>query len=478
MKNNTHLNLFALKNTFFYLLKLLSIALLLPAFFLVTEGATEEIIWFCVIIFYCFYARALMSSLVIVDGIPTILKIDVLFLTFYYLLFYLPYQEYVLGIIDIKNNKYVSEVYFKYTNVSIIASTIGLVAFVAGFDKKFKTKNIHHYDIRSEIHNYRFFPLMLLCLFLFVFFLYLKTGWAEMLSGAYAATDKTKVTDNAIYFLMSYFSLLSSAVVLFYFRYSKKIPFSLIISFLLSMLWAVFLLIVGDRNSFFIIAIIIFAGFFTYFKKIGPLGLIVLFVGAILIYNVIEISRMSTDRSFDAIISSIGNAEEGTRLSEGSFSITNVTTRATYYLVPNVHDFFYGKFKAIGFLGIIPYSRSLFVDPNDLFVTSADVLENGMLGAYSTWGVGSNIVSDAYMDFGIFGVVILLYFFGFFASYVQKKASVSSESLKWTVIYLTLLSSYGEASRYSIDFPVRNIAWSFFIFWGYDLLVKKKRLGK
>jgi oligosaccharide repeat unit polymerase len=294
-------------------------------------------------------------------------------------------------------------------------------------------------------------------------------------NGAYAGSDVGTNTENGIYFLVSHFVMIAFAVFIYYLAKKKNMPILLKTAFVISILWCFLLLIFGDRNTFFILAIILGGGYFTFVKRIKYLGLFGSIFLAISLYNVIEISRNSEERGIEAIANAITSTNEDTHsITEGSFNNTTITSRAVFSLVPDRHDYFLGKIKFIGFAGIVPFSRGLFVDKNDRYSTSADIITDGVLGPGSTWSLGSNIISDIYVDFGFSGVIILMLLMGGFAAFVQQKIIVNPHSLKWLVIYLIVLSLYSEAPRYSYDFSVRNIAWAVLLFWGYGKIFKNR----
>ncbi len=124
-------------------------------------------------------------------------------------------------------------------------------------------------------------------------------------------------------------------------------------------------------------------------------------------------------------------------------------------------------------MGIIPFSRSVFVSPDDPFVTSADFLTEGVLGPAATWGLGTNVISDIYVDFGLLGVILLMFIMGRWSSFVSFKVSKVNCNIRWFVIYLFTLALYSQYARYSFDFPIRNIAWTYFMFVLVAMMYKK-----
>ena len=458
-------------NKVYLLLQLVMLSILYICFELVPFGASPYIIWPCLLIFYTYFITSLMRPIHIVKGLPTIIKIDLLFMMFYFLLYYLPYQFWLLGFSELGNSVFVSDTYVRYSNKAVLASTAGIISFMIGY------RNISIFQLvsveRSAPDKYvTHFVFIFLFVFLLLFFL---TGFSRMFSGAYGGSDTGSNTENGIYFLVSHFVMIVFAVLIYFLSQKRKINNFLKISLAISILWCLLLLVLGDRNTFFILAIVFGGGYFTFVKKIKYIGLISAIFIAISTYNIIEISRNADERGIEAITNAITSTNENSHsITEGSFNNTTITSRAVFSLVPDKHDFFLGKIKIIGFAGIVPFSRSLFVDKSDRYTTSADIITEGVLGPDSTWSLGSNIISDIYVDFGFIGIFFLMLFMGGGAVFVQSKIIKNPNSMKWLVIYLIFLGLYAEAPRYSYDFAVRNIAWTILLFWGYEMFFKHK----
>ncbi len=464
-----------IKVTNFY--NIVTTLILLLVFYYIQLGASDYVIWPCLIIFYYHFVTSLKKPIYINPTIPTFLKIDILFMLFFYIIYYLPYQAYVLGIADISKSIFVSYTFVEYTNQSIVASTVGLIMFVSGYNHVFNTSARTIAKVpKTYIKDYKYLPRICVVFLLVLLGLFFNSGFSQMIDNSYSGSDTGNNTENGIYFLITHFVIILISMIIFYVSKKLKLPLSLKVSIVLSICWSILLLVFGDRNTFFIIAIIAGVGFFSFIKKIRTLWLILSIFTSVILYNVIEVSRQADERSIMAIYETlISNQYKVPSIEESSFSNSTVTARATFYLVPEKYDFFFGKFKLIGIAGIIPYSRSLFVDKNDPYTSSAEVLTEGIMNSWATWSIGSNIISDIYMDFGMVGICFLMYLMGYFAKYVQEKAIINNDSLKHFVIYLVVLSLYGEVSRYSFGFPVRNIVWAILLFVGYDLLVKRSK---
>jgi oligosaccharide repeat unit polymerase len=297
---------------------------------------------------------------------------------------------------------------------------------------------------------------------------------SAMFASSYIGSKTGDVTFDAIFHLVTYFIILSAISVLFYFINFRKLNLISIILLTIVIIWCLALLVIGDRNTFFIIAIVIGSGYFTFIKGITRKKIVLLLFPVLFLYQVVELSRVSEERSLEAIWQAITETnleEEGIDI--GSFGITTVGLRATFQIMENNHDFFLGKFKVVSLTSIIPYSSRLFIAKDDPYTGSSNVLKEEMIGRNTSWGTGTNIISDAYLDFGIIGVIVMMYLFGYFGGFVKNKLINEPNNIKWMFIYLILIGYYSELSRYGFDFPLRSIVWTFLLF----LFVRDNKLN-
>ncbi|MBS0367646.1 MAG: oligosaccharide repeat unit polymerase [Proteobacteria bacterium] len=446
-------------------------------FFAVPEGVDPVVVFGCLSVFYFYFFECVRRPVVIWNGIATYFKIDAMFLLFYYVLFFLPYQKYVLGLSDLVFNKYIDELFLEYSNPSLILSAIGVVAFCEGFRAFSISRRCSVKKFPDDSKAYRSVVkwVALLCTLL-VLVPFVIVGLPIMLVGSYSGSVAGDPLVDSLYFLVSHFVMLGIACVVFDYSRSRRIEALDLVLLAISFSWGLILLLMGDRNVFFSIAVVGAGGYFTYVKKIGRIRIILALFAALTLYQVVEVSRKAEDRSIDAIVEAFMESDEqGDGIEEGSFGITTATSRAAIYLVPDKFDYAFGYYKLIGLAGVIPFSRSFLVDDKAPFSTSAELLSYGVLGKDPNWSVGSNIVSDIYVDLGVPGVVVLMLLLGAWAGYVQARARESGGSLKWSSLYLVCLGLYMELPRYAFDFHVRNIVWLLALFYMVDIVMKGAR---
>jgi oligosaccharide repeat unit polymerase len=303
-----------------------------------------------------------------------------------------------------------------------------------------------------------------------ILLLFAKTGMTTLFAGAYVGSTMGTVTYDAIFTLVTFFIILGVLQAITYYSIFKKINIQIFIISIISISWALALLFVGDRNTFFLVGLVIFAGFFTYIKSISRKQILAFLFGALFLYQVIEISRTVESKDLtsfvDAFFTTI-NEQDSELDKDSSFDTTTTGVRATFKVMEE-ENYYYGKFKLISLASIIPYSSRLFVDPNDPFTGSSNVLKSEMIGLKKGWGVGTNIISDCFMDYGLIGVIVIMFCFGKFGGYVRLKTQKHNNSPKWIFLYIITLSYYSEIARYGFDFPLRSIVWTYFLFFIID----------
>ena len=440
-------------------------------FIFISLGANKSLIWLCLIIFYVQFFKSIRKSISIITGIKTFIKIDTFFYIFFYLIFYFPYQLYVLGIKNLENYKL--DAYLDYTNRSIILSTIGLLAFQTGFNYY---KSVNQKKVLSVVSKkyMRRLSFIIMCFITLILLLFYFTGAQTIFIGAYAGSKMGTVTYDAIFTLVTFFIILGVLEAIISIALFKKITIRSFIIFIISILWVGALFYIGDRNTFFLVGIVVFAGFFTFIKSISRKQIIFFLIAALFTYQVIEISRVLESKDLSSFVDAFNTALNSFKVDidkNSSFDITTTGSRASFKVIDE-KGFYYGKFKLISLASIIPYSSRIFVDPNDVFTGSSNALKAEMIGLSAVWGVGTNIITDCFMDFGLIGVIVIMFFIGRFGGYVKSKTQNNINSPKWMFLYIITLSYYAEIARYGFDFPLRSIVWTYLLFFTINKVMK------
>jgi oligosaccharide repeat unit polymerase len=287
-------------------------------------------------------------------------------------------------------------------------------------------------------------------------------GWRAAGEGRYTNTVSGGQIAEAAYFVITMLAMLAVAL---HFSYLKGHPSTGLryLNLILSGAWAIRVLIAGDRNAFLLIAITAFIGYYTYVRKVNWIFIGVAAALSFTYYGLAETLRSSDPTSWLSVLTgSSGITSEG---SETSFNITTISVRAGLAAVPESVSYGLGFFKLVGIMGVIPFSRNLFLQGSDIFTSTSEILSEALLSANRTWDVGTNIVSDSYIDFGLPGVIAILFLVGRVSASISELAKTNESSVWFRTLYLVTASLFAELPRYSADFPVRTLLWIWFIFW-------------
>ncbi|MCK1341637.1 O-antigen polysaccharide polymerase Wzy [Bradyrhizobium sp. 38] len=444
----------------------------------VPSGNDPYIAWPVIALFYVYFVRSFFSPMRIRSDIPTYTTIETLFLMFYFLLFINPYQAHFLGISDLRNNSYLSFVYEAGSNQALLAAAIGFVAFHLGISltrTRARQNTFSGSDRVDEGTYYHAFGYVVVALLAGFILIYEIAGLQSSDEGRYTKVVSGGAIADGIYLIIIMLCIVGGSRAIALIAQRRALEFPILISLPIIAYWSVRILIHGDRNSFFLIAIAAGGGFFTFVRRTSWIALATCVLVSLFVYSAVETIRMSQDRSFSTLLEKMFEekpSEEANRSS--SFSITTATLRATFDIVPERQDYGYGKYKLIGFAGIVPLIRGSLLGSDAHLTNTAEVLSNYMLGPNAGWSVGSNLLTDIYMDFGVLGIPVLVLLAGLFAGTIQKSAIASPYSTPAITFYLLVLGNFAELSRYTLDSPVRMLTWTYLLFLGYDAIMRMR----
>jgi hypothetical protein len=135
-----------------------------------------------------------------------------------------------------------------------------------------------------------------------------------------------------------------------------------------------------------------------------------------------------------------------------------------------------GTYQLTYLLSVIPFSKSIVPLSNEWNTTSAFITEI-TLGKFASWGLGTNIVADLYIDLGLYGVVLMLLLFGYFVRLIEVNMTNYQATTK---LFFNCLAVYYSAyllylSRGAILFNVKYATWLFvFLAVYYKVTARKK----
>ncbi len=451
------------------------------ALYVVPSGASPWIIWPALILFYSYFLIALLRPVRIHPTIPTYVSIEVLFLMFYYLVFFMQYQLDVLNMTNLYQSIFLTYTYVSQSNLSVVAATIGFVAFCLGM-------RLQASSSRAQVayrgdrggggwYRYRRLSPVVFVLLAGLSLIYEIAGWHSADEGRYTGITSGGAVADGVYHLIVMLCMISIARAVAMMAQRRLFEVSLWLSLGLTSYWAIRILLNGDRNSFFLLAIVAGGGVFTYCFRVGRLFLFGCVVSGLMLYQGVEISRMAKDRSLDALVEATFTKGLDKNPSNSSFIVSTTTLRASFDIVPEREGYGYGKYKVLGLIGVVPFIRGVILGDSRAFRSTAEVITFYVLGLDASWGLGSNIISDIYIDFGFIGIPIMMLLLGMSAGSIQRAAVQRPDSTKMITMYLLAFALIAEMPRYSFDFPIRMLVWTFLLFWLYDKLMIAHRSG-
>ena len=451
------------------ILQFLLVILLTTIFYVVPTGADPQIIWPVLLLFYIYALRALLSPISIVPGIKSFASIEAAFFLFYFIIYLLPYQNYLLGASDITTSILLRYTYPDRSNQAVVVAAIGFTSFHLGLSliKAFLESRPPLGQRIEKANDYHLLSWVVLALLSSLVAFYMIAGLRSNDEGRYTYGASGSVTADGIYYLIVVLSIITTArlTAVVARRQPPEIPLWIASAIVLA--WSTRMLLNGDRNNFFLIAVAVGAGYSTFVRRTSIMTLAAAIAVSLSVYKAVEVVRMTEDRSLSALIDQLKNSDEKDDV--GSLANSTTTLRATFDIVPDKIDYGYGWYKFIGFTGFVPYIRGIVLGDVE-FSTTAHALTYFMLSPKAEWSVGTNVLSDIYFDFGLPGIPVLMIGLGLFAGCIQHRAAQQPYSTKTITMYLVALAMLAELARYSLDFPVRAVVWTWMLFWAYDTL--------
>ena len=219
------------------------------------------------------------------------------------------------------------------------------------------------------------------------------------------------------------------------------------------------------------------------------IGSLVLFLYATLYYQIKKrhlILLMTGALSFLFVIGALRDNNSVATAVDSSTSVLSVgrdltiNNRSLYVLMEyaDVHGVSCGKNFISHLLSPIPYAQSTFLkisgwklsDISSGNLVTDDFFNNNVTNQDS-FGLGTNLVGDVYLAFGLLGVIVLFYVLGRVVSYFYYKSYKDSPTslLVYSILFITAIIWTREAYFK----PLQLILWSLAIFYFFDKRTKR-----
>lgn len=234
--------------------------------------------------------------------------------------------------------------------------------------------------------------------------------------------------------------------------------------FVMVFLYVLLSTIIGNRGNFIRIGLLCFVLYDIYIKKVSNL-LVLTFIlsGVFLMYT------------FGAIrdSGSFQNARESS-ISFWDFGRDLTINNRSEYVLMDIADrkgYTYGENFLGSLLSPIPFAQSSFLKVTG---KSVENISSGSLVTYtyfSAWdkdliGLGTNIVGDVYLAFGLFGVIVLFYLLGMVISEISSRADRGSPIMQY--VYAILLMNTVIWIRSDFFKPFQMVIWGVALYYFFD----------
>ncbi len=415
------------------------------------------------------------------------MRIVYIFIIGYVIVFFQKYIDLVLG----NCSKLDTYLFMSHTiiNKTALLSLVGLVAFLLSYittNNNFQLKSSYTSNIPIKPLNY----LLGIAVLLFVFI-----NGADYIIGSY----NQEYLDNRQGSIGAYSEVLVRALIIViltfdvhnshnkkvnFLKYAKRLGF--IFNFSL-FLYIALVMLSGDRGPIIQVLIIYFAAYVLKYKpKIRLIYFIfLLFAGAILMSLLFTTRRQDKSLSFsERFVTAV--REEGSYESESILPITEElanSVRCTHYAVsyvPNRHSHLYGSFQCRELTGAIPFSSVLtkhIYDSDIKYKSSAHFVTYINQGYFYTYGEGTTCIADLYLSWGVWGVLIGMFLFGFLVKKVELTTlCISNDQIPIPYIALALVL-FGCAlyiPRGTILGQLNYFVFSCIIIFLYKRIINKK----
>ncbi|MEI7501780.1 MAG: O-antigen polymerase [Paludibacter sp.] len=300
--------------------------------------------------------------------------------------------------------------------------------------------------------------------------LYIISGGIKAMGSLYSGDGEIIEQGISAYF---YMLLFSSATVLsaFVFNVEDKTKQILYLIFIAGII--LLLVFIGTRTMPLALCLILMISFSSKVKKIpNSVFLSLLIFGAIFL-TFIMFARSSSIGDQDYTKNAIENVDLTSVWDIGSDLIIN--NRSLYTLIDFADDFghTYGLNLIGGIFSPIPYLQGFFCSAFNVptyLISSATFNTFLEFGPDFSWGIGTNVVSDIYLAFGMFGIAA---FFTFLGWIISKSELRSNNNLYWNIIYLLFVSNSVYLVRSGFFDGFRTFVWSLLIVYLLELLRSK-----
>ncbi|MBO4334151.1 MAG: oligosaccharide repeat unit polymerase [Paludibacteraceae bacterium] len=348
-------------------------------------------------------------------------------------------------------------------NHCMVLGVVGLLSFVAGYINIPVEENSLH-STHSSVKQVELPTSILVVLNFFLFVAFIATiDIVPFLSGvSYSSSEQGNAqiegllyVSNALIVVQACIQVPDNCTVKKYVSVFPKLSLCIVSLYMLMRLLS------GDRGPFIYTALLLFFGYaYSSRRRVKLRSVIFLAIGGMLFISLVGIAR-SLDKGVgfgDRMSEAFEMFNSGGRFSDREersvFSLTEELGFSFFVNQTDVHavevngePFNYGLYTFNEVLSAIPFMPSLLQTtlslPPERF-SSAGFANFHYFGGYErNWGIGTSIVGDFFLQFGVWGVLLGMFLSGVFLRYLDILIYVRDKSFigVFTLLFIFLFAS-------------------------------------
>ncbi len=363
---------------------------------------------------------------------------------------------------------------FIWVNIMVVnyatwLSAIGILVWMFGtmmFRKK--SRPIDHISFKVQTKNLDILLLMLFPAFIFLVGSDFLGGEYDGISNWGAGATYVFLLLRAVLYLQIIYFFMNTREEKFSIKNLPSILFKNPIVFVVGVLYTLLFLFVGDRGPVMQIVLIVMGSYAIFQKDIGLLRLLLIATVGAVVFFLIGLGRgenLSDDSNVVSKGLDIYQTDEIQFNPTYELSTSNRILFRAIDVVPESHPYLYGNTFVMEIMNLIPFGSSTYMEITnipDLYRSTSYFFTIMGQGEFYTYGEGSEIIGDIYINFGIIGVIIMMFLFGYGNGYITWKLQFTRKQYVY-VIYLLAISSAIYINRSHLLEPFKLIVYGLLI---------------
>lgn len=358
------------------------------------------------------------------------------------------------------------------TWLSLLAMLVWMLGFWLSSLKRIKDKTI------DEEKPYKVDTKKIDTLLLVLFLAFIGLVGSEFLSGSYNGGDNWGAGTAYVFMILRAVIILKLIYFFINNKHSYKgklfksiINDKIFVVVLISFVFIFFL--AGDRGPVMDVFIVMGLLYSVFYKRIKLSSFVFALILGSFLMTLLSLGRNTANGSILAAGLENYNKEgsDNVIITE-ELAMSNRILYRAIDVVPDEHPYLYGATFISEIVGVIPFGGSTYMTLTgvpELYRSSSYFFTILGQGAFFTFGEGSEVLADIFINFGFYGVIVLMFLLGYFISYIMCKFTFGRKHV-FIICYVVLVMGALYLNRSHYLDPFKVLVYSIVI----DKLLTKK----